>query len=328
MPQGFTEPLKAAEVTLRIGKPSQHRSERCEVLPDTVAGLTLACLTPGPGLCFLSAASKNWAQAARHPELWWRLCTRGPSPLVLPGLVHITASQRAKAWTPASWLHLAQSGRGVVTTGWRADVDPQRLWDLLKELREGTSTWRSLTTLSSSQKEEVPEQQKKVEVTTKAVTSPFLRCEELFPLYGGFSFTIEEEILHCPAARGQGEARHGSLPHLLPSACNDEGRLWVRLSTPPSGPLAVQCFILGPCEVCINLQFELRADAGYTGLRLTGRGIEPRALQALRALTRNGPLSIALGAGPPPVDTEGYPGGSGWIPWAPKPPTLALVNHI
>uniref|UniRef100_A0A7S2CP24 Uncharacterized protein n=1 Tax=Alexandrium andersonii TaxID=327968 RepID=A0A7S2CP24_9DINO len=151
------------------------------------------------------------------------------------------------------------------------------------------------------------------------VTSPFLGCPSHFKLSGGFmiSFEAEEEDQGCSSQDDELEP----------------GRCWVHFSSPACGPLSIRMLLAlhgeagdgveGAAKV-VDLGLELRAD-GCFGLRLDGFG-DDAALADLRSAVRYGELNAAVCVAPiPEAETDGHPGGSGWIPWRPAKPSIAFL---
>ncbi|CAE8741160.1 unnamed protein product, partial [Polarella glacialis] len=214
---------------------------------------------------------------------------------------------------------------------WGSWLPPAPLANLIQALRSDGKGWFALTTLLSSgrpcsdspalENGEASPALEKEEVHASMVSSPFMTCGELFPLSGGFVLSLEEPV--------------PTESDLSDSDYNDDSRaFWVRISSPPLGPVCLRAlFILHPeeptafeaeasCQV-IDLRLELRADVGQ-GLRLDGLG-DPDALRALRVAVRSGRVSAAVRVAEPDFDTEGQPGGSGWIPWAPAKPSTRFL---
>lgn len=299
-------------------------------LPEAAACLLLAFVTPGKTLAATASTSRSWAQAARHPELWRWLCTRGCMPLVKPGQRHM--AQRCFAGdSAAAWHELALGSRGVITSGWLGLLPPCHLVELLKVLQHDGSGWIALTTLVSQRSGSPGEVETETtstssdtltcsQVRVKRISSPVLQCSSLFPLYGGFSISLEEPD-------GADTKDH-----------DGRGRpFWVTISSPPSGPVSLHILLVLPTadeaphrrddpfeSQVVDIRLQLRADAGL-GRRLDGLS-EAAPLDALRRAVRMGTVSALIRAAEPDCDTEGYPGGSGWIPWTPAKPTVCFLQ--
>jgi len=222
---------------------------------------------------------------------------------------------------------LARASRGVHPLDWLADLPPWRVLRLIEILRSESKGWIALTTIRDVRPPQVTIEDRgdtraagnpaasSEKVTSSKMATRFMHCPVLFPLTGGFSLSLEVE-----------QYSQAGKP--------TRARLWVRLSAPPCGPLALRLFLApdtykqaNACEAeLFDLRLELRADVGYVGLRLDGLG-DDAAIAALREVVTCGEVvRVIVQAGEPAVDTEGYPGGSGWIPWAPAKPSLRLFR--
>jgi len=122
---------------------SRKRSLWPVELPDAGAGRVLAFLTPGPGLGTTASTSRSWSGAARHPELWRLICTRGTRPLVRPDLEAIpahhprgslSAHRKEGQARMASWRTLAQASRHVHVVRWNGELPPSITLDLVERL--------------------------------------------------------------------------------------------------------------------------------------------------------------------------------------------------
>lgn len=110
----------------------------------------------------------------------------------------------------------------------------------------------------------------------------------------------------------------------------NEERLWVRLSALPRGPLALRIVAALPGASkeqsgtlsTVDVRVEFRGD-GEPARRIDGIGDEV-ALNMLRAALEQGTLSAVVRLAEP-IDTDGRPGGSGWIPWTPARPRVAFI---
>lgn len=319
------DPVHTADASVRVSvkpAPTVCIPSRCPELPDTAAGVLLAFVTPGRGLGAMAAACGSWAQAARHPELWWRLCTRGGAPLVRPGSLQQLVHKEKCLFDGAAWRALAHSSRGILVAGWAAELPPWCLLRLLEALHSEGEGWAALTTLRGlvSRSDRVLAagagariNGEATKASTNRIASAFLPCPHLFPLSGGFALSFEEEDVKCGAETG--------------GAGSGFGRFWVRFSGPPCGPVVLRALLALPGAEAgapfVEMRLELRGDGGQ-GLRLDG-SCDGVALSALAGAARRGALNMALRAYRPTFDTEGHPGGGGWIPWVPAKPSLRLL---
>lgn len=296
-------------------------------MPDTAACLVLVfLLAPDQGLTTVAAISVRWERATHHPELWWRVCTRGETPLVKQGLKR--EGQDAEGATSAkAWPLLARLGCGVVRQGWAGELPPDRLLRMLQDLRADTDGgWMGLTTLS-------------VPASGGVTMMEALPCERFFPS-GFLQFTLADEE-NTPAHK-DGGSPPGSR------------RFWLRITCSPLGPISLRVLLAGPAlekqpalvhkqqhvlgahrELrCVELSAEFRGGAGARAWRLDGYDASGDTMEAIQVL--RSALAVP-GAGPgglhaalrveEPADTEGKPGGSGWIPWAPAKPKACFVVH-
>jgi len=270
------------------------RYQELKQLPETSACLLL-CFATGPGLGAAAATSRSWAQVARHPELWCWLCTRASCPLVHPGAPQLPCLQRKdQSFLQPPWQALARSTKDAVVRGWAGAVPAADLTGLVQAIRRKPCEWLGLSTLHGQQSHGS---------AGSSIASPFLKCEKLFPLSGGFALSFEEP----------------------PQAVQPDGepQFWVRISAPPLGPVCLRMLLLCRCEPdespeVVDLRLELRADVGL-GRRLDGFA-EHSVLETMRQSVRRGTLHAIILATEPDFDTEGHPGGSGWIPWSPAHP--------
>jgi len=289
-------------------------------LPVTAAAAMLDFITPGCALGVMASTSTHWCGAARQPELWWRVCTRSAAPLVRPGAVSKTIGEDG-SFDSFAWRALAQASRGALVAAWEAALPPCLLLRCLPVPREASNhngRWVALTTLKGV--DQTHQQQPSgadtpgdTTVPTKlGVSSPFLACTSLFPLSGGFVLSFEEE----------------RLANKMINACSESvDRLWVALSAPAGGPSAIRMVLAWQgcpkgATVAAELSIQVQADRAAR-LRLDDCG-DAAALAGLRGAISRGSLDAVVHVAPI-HDAEGYPGGSGWIPWKPKCPSITLL---
>lgn len=279
-------------------------------LPDALASRILCCLAPGCSLVALAATSAHWAEAARHPTLWWHICTRGTAPLVLPTLaLSCSSAQDLDPLKSEAWRDLAQVARHHVFVEWAGTLAPRNVVRMVEAGRVSEKSWIVLTTLRVPDHEaEEPDDHGSAVAANKAAatssaTSPFLANSQYFPFTGGFhvSFQVVE-------------------------AGDSQAALWLHVSATPCGPLFMRVLLQPAFAVGHALDVSVEFDAGvHPSLRLDGFG-DPATDEALHASLRHGSSSILVCVDTPTGDLDGHPGGSGWIPWVPMKPSITFSD--
>lgn len=290
-------------------------------ITDAASCQILDFLAPGAGLGRVAAVSSHWASATQHPELWWRVCTRGPSSLVKMEL-GFTAHDIQGSSNALTWPLLARLCLNVERQGWAGEVPPGRLLRMLQDVRSGRRGWTGLATMTACG-------------CGNAAASDFLPCRRYFPS-GGFQFSLESEDGPAPQKNGT------DLPAF--------GRFWLRLTDAPSGPLSLRALLMAPSVErgsasvrsgrrelgaigelqSVELVADFRGGAANLAWRYDGSGAAAEAAEALSALTcalvACEPVHAVIHVDEPP-DTDGKPGGGGWIPWAPRRPAARFAVH-
>jgi hypothetical protein len=277
---------------------------RLQQLPEAAQSIVLTFLFPGHRWAIGAASHLRAQSVVQHPEFWRHICTRGKNPATQPLADHIQEEVPA-----ANWHKLA---RGVHVSRWMAGLPSRPLYLLLQDFSYKEQAWKALTEM---QVQTSGGAQSSREGRRSVLSSPYLMAEQHFRNSGGVAISLEVEWVHDVSEEFSFESK--------------APRFWVHVSDPPSVPLSLR--VLLPLQAdnplsgdIVDLRFDVRTDGLSRRLRVE-EAAGTQTLDALKAALQPDRLLFPAVVQCCEADnSDGRPGGCGWIPWRPSQPSLKL----